>query len=79
VNRVVAAEALMSEARAWALRLAEKSPAALAFIKQGLNRSFETAHAQALDDESAALTWCTRTPESAEAIERFFAGRSKAG
>jgi 2-(1,2-epoxy-1,2-dihydrophenyl)acetyl-CoA isomerase len=79
VNRVVAPEALAGEARAWALRLAEKSPAALAFIKQSLNRSFETAHAQALDDESAALTWCTRTPEADDAIARFFARRGRNG
>jgi len=78
VNRVLAPEALLPEARAWARRLAEKSPAALAFIKQGLNRSFETAHAQALDDEAAALTWCTRTPEADEAIARFFARRRRA-
>jgi 2-(1,2-epoxy-1,2-dihydrophenyl)acetyl-CoA isomerase len=79
VNRVVAADQLMHEARTWALRLAEKSPAALAFIKAGLNRSFETAHAQALDDEAAALTWCTRTPEAAQAVERFFARRRADG
>jgi 2-(1,2-epoxy-1,2-dihydrophenyl)acetyl-CoA isomerase len=75
VNRVVPSEALPGEARSWAARLAEKSPAALAFIKQGLNRSFETAHAQALDDEAAALTWCTRTPEAEQAIARFFSRR----
>jgi 2-(1,2-epoxy-1,2-dihydrophenyl)acetyl-CoA isomerase len=75
VNRVVAHEELPALARAWAQRLAEKSPAALALIKQGLNRSFETAHAQALDDEAAALTWCSRTPEAALALERFFARR----
>jgi 2-(1,2-epoxy-1,2-dihydrophenyl)acetyl-CoA isomerase len=78
VNRVVAPAELLAEARAWALRLVEKSSAALAFIKQGLNRSFETAHAQALDDEAAALTWCTRTPEAALALERFFARPRKA-
>lgn len=77
VNRVLPAEALMETAREWATRLASQSAPALALIKQGLNRAYETSFAQALDDEAAALTLCTATPEAAEALRAFFQNRAR--
>jgi 2-(1,2-epoxy-1,2-dihydrophenyl)acetyl-CoA isomerase len=76
VNRVVPADRLLEEAREWAARLAEAAPAALAFVKQGLNRAFETPYTQALDDEAAALAYCARTPEALDAIRAFLEKRA---
>jgi len=72
VNRVVPAAELSETAREWATRLATRSAPALALIKRGLNSSFETSFAQALDAEAAALILCTSTPEAAEALRGFF-------
>lgn len=75
VNRVVPADQLLAEAHAWATRLAEQAPAALALMKQGLNRSFETSFTQTLDNEASGLAYCQNTPEAAEAIRAFFEKR----
>lgn len=77
VNRVAPAEKLAETAREWASRLASQSPTALALMKQGINRAYETSFAQALDDEAAALTLCVATPEAAEALRAFFEKRSR--
>jgi 2-(1,2-epoxy-1,2-dihydrophenyl)acetyl-CoA isomerase len=77
VNRVMPAAKLAETAREWAARLASQSAPALALIKQGINRAFETPFAQALDDEVAALALCTATPEAAEALRAFFEKRGR--
>jgi 2-(1,2-epoxy-1,2-dihydrophenyl)acetyl-CoA isomerase len=77
VNKVVPTEQLLDEAHGWATRLAEMAPAALALIKQGLNRSFETPFAQTLDDEASWLAFCSNTPEAREAIRAFFDKQEK--
>jgi 2-(1,2-epoxy-1,2-dihydrophenyl)acetyl-CoA isomerase len=77
VNRVLPEEELAGVAREWAVRLAGQSAPALALMKQGLNRAFETPFAQALDDEAAALALCAATPEAAEALRAFFEKRAR--
>ncbi len=77
VNRVVPAEKLDATVQEWAVRLAAQSAPALALIKQGINRAFETGFSQALDDEVAALALCSATPEAAEALRAFFEKRAR--
>jgi len=77
VNRVVPREQLLVEARAWAARLAEKSPAALAVIKRGMNASFESSFADCLEVEAHGLAECVGTPEFAAAMRAFRGGRSR--
>jgi enoyl-CoA hydratase/carnithine racemase len=77
VNRVVPAARLPDEARAWAARLAERAPAALAAIKRGMNGSFESSLAECLDAEARGLVECAQTPEFADALRAFRGGRSR--
>ena len=77
VNRVVPEERLLDEARAWAARLAEKAPTALAVIKRGMNGSFESSLAECLDAEARGLVECVETPEFAAALRAFRGGRSR--
>lgn len=73
VNHVYARESFATEARAFALTVAEKSPAALRVLKQltQLAAGAFNPAAQALENE--ALGRFYRTPEAKERLEHFLA------
>ncbi len=71
VNRVVDDDALPALARDWANRLAEKSPGALARIKQGLGQAFELDFAQALEREARDLVEQVASPEFQAVLARY--------
>ena len=73
VNRVVADGESLTEALGWARRLAASSRHALAWIKRGLNASFESTLEQALEEEARGIAECVATPEFAEAMRSFLA------
>jgi enoyl-CoA hydratase/carnithine racemase len=70
-DRVVAAERLVAEAAAWARELTQGSAASIAFSKQILDRTFESAEEQvfALGREAQAV--CYTTAEHRDAVAAF--------
>jgi 2-(1,2-epoxy-1,2-dihydrophenyl)acetyl-CoA isomerase len=71
VNRVVAAEQLMPEARALGLRLAAAPPLALALAKRALNRALESDLDSALDHEAQLQGIAGRSRDHAEGVAAF--------
>ena len=70
-NRVVAAEALEAEARAWAERLAAGPAFALGMTKAALNRELHMSLEAALEAEAEAQAICMLNPDFREAFEAF--------
>jgi enoyl-CoA hydratase/carnithine racemase len=70
-NRVVPAEGLETEARAWAERLAAGPAFALGMTKAALNRELHMSLEAALEAESAAQAICMLNPDFREAFEAF--------
>lgn len=71
VHRVVPAEALSTEARALADRLADSAPLALAMTKHALDRSWDIDLATALEDEARLQGVAGRTADHAEGLAAF--------
>jgi len=70
VNKVVPAEDLMTEARAWAAEVATKSPTAIRFLKQSFNA--DTDHQAGLSNLAmSALDLFTASPEGLEGAAAF--------
>jgi naphthoate synthase len=70
VNKVVAPEALMDEARAWGREIAEKSPTALRFLKQSFNA--DTASVSGISAMAfSALELYQDTDEALEGMNAF--------
>jgi naphthoate synthase len=70
VNKVVPADRLMDEARAWAAELVPKSPTAIRFIKQSFNA--DTDHQAGLSNLAmSALDLFTASPEGLEGAAAF--------
>lgn len=70
VNAVVPASELMTEAKAWAAEIAEKSPTALRFLKQSFNA--DTDHQAGLSNLAmSALDLFTASPEGLEGAAAF--------
>jgi dihydroxynaphthoic acid synthetase len=70
VNKVVPADQLMAEAKAWAAEIAEKSPTALRFLKQSFNA--DTDHQAGLSNLAmSALDLFTASPEGLEGAAAF--------
>jgi 2-(1,2-epoxy-1,2-dihydrophenyl)acetyl-CoA isomerase len=76
VNRVVAAERVLEEARALAVRLASGPTAAYAAVKQVLAAAATDGLDQTLDREAALQVELGRTADHAEAVEAFLAKRA---
>lgn len=74
-NRVVAGDALMTEALALAHRLAEQPRKALRATKLAMNAYFERAFAGVLDYALAAEAECFTSQEHADRVARFKQGR----
>ena len=70
VNKVVPAEDLITEARAWAAEVATKSPTAIRFLKQSFNA--DTDHQAGLSNLAmSALDLFTASPEGLEGAAAF--------
>jgi dihydroxynaphthoic acid synthetase len=70
VNKVVPAAELMTEARAWAAEVAQKSPTAIRFLKQSFNA--DTDHQAGLSNLAmSALDLFTASPEGLEGAAAF--------
>jgi enoyl-CoA hydratase/carnithine racemase len=75
VNRVVAPESLMDEARALAVRLASGPSFALGMTKTLLNQELDADFAAAIEAEAQGQAICMQTPAFREAYEAFKARR----
>jgi 2-(1,2-epoxy-1,2-dihydrophenyl)acetyl-CoA isomerase len=75
VNRVVAADQLMAETRALAVRLASAAPLALALAKRAVNRGLETGLPEALDYEASLQGIAGRSSDYAEGVRAFIEKR----
>jgi len=71
VNRVVAPEALMDEARALAARLAAGPSFALGMTKTLLNQALDIDFASAIEAEAQGQAICMQTPSFRQAYEAF--------
>jgi 2-(1,2-epoxy-1,2-dihydrophenyl)acetyl-CoA isomerase len=71
VHRVVPGEALMTETRAMADRLAASAPAALAMTKAALERSWSIGLETALDEEAGLQGMAGATADHAEGLAAF--------
>ncbi|HKA55677.1 MAG TPA: 1,4-dihydroxy-2-naphthoyl-CoA synthase [Candidatus Binatia bacterium] len=70
VNKVVPADRLMAEARAWADELLQKSPTALKFLKYSFNA--DTAHIGGISNMAmSALELYYQTDEAMEGVNAF--------
>jgi enoyl-CoA hydratase/carnithine racemase len=76
INRVVAPETLMDEARALAARLASGPSFALGMTKTLLNQELDADFAAAIEAEAQGQAICMQTPAFREAYEAFKARRS---
>ena len=71
VNRIVAPEALMDEARALAARLAAGPSFALGMTKTLLNQELDIDFASAIEAEAQGQAICMQTPSFRQAYEAF--------
>jgi dihydroxynaphthoic acid synthetase len=70
VNKVVPADQLMDEVRAWVAEVAEKSPTAIRFLKQSFNA--DTDHQSGFSNMAmTALDMFVASPEGAEGAAAF--------
>lgn len=70
VNKVVAADQLLKEAKEWAAEVAEKSPTAIRFLKQSFNA--DTDHQAGFSNMAmTALDLFTASPEGLEGAAAF--------
>jgi 2-(1,2-epoxy-1,2-dihydrophenyl)acetyl-CoA isomerase len=75
VTRVVAPERLLDETRAYAARLADGPPLALAMTKRGLQLGLERGLAEMLAWEAEAQAICSRSDDAREGVTAFFEKR----
>jgi enoyl-CoA hydratase/carnithine racemase len=78
LNRIVAPEALMDEARALAARLASGPSFALGMTKTLLNQELDADFAAAIEAEAQGQAICMQTPSFREAYEAFKARKPPA-
>ncbi len=78
VNKVVAREDLESETQAFAARLAEVSPVALALTKRAFNRSILPDFVQWLDEEAELQDEAAQGPDLMEGVRAFMEKRKPA-
>ncbi len=71
VNRVIPADELMTEATAFAHRLAKSAPIALALAKRALNRAYEMSLEEALDYEAQLQSIAGRSADHREGVAAF--------
>ena len=71
VNTVVAADALLDEARAWATRIAEGAPIGMALTKRALSGTWDRDLEAALEYEAYLQDLAGRSADHAEGIAAF--------
>lgn len=71
VNRVVEADQVRDEAIAWATKLAQMPPIALALTKRAARLAQHSSLSDFLTVESEFQGWCTNTEDAAEAVMAF--------
>ncbi len=74
-NRVVPADSLMSEAKAWAQQLAEQAPYTLTFSKKLIQESQTSTFDQIMDRESQCQDICFQSDDFREGGAAFFEKR----
>jgi len=75
VNRIVAAEQIEAQSLAFAARLAEASPVALALTKRAFNRALLPHLAQWLEAEAQLQQEASESPDLREGMQAFFEKR----
>ena len=73
IDRVTSADALLTDAVAWARELSQGSPAALALSKSILNETFELTAGQVFALGSQAQAICYSTKEHQQSVAAFLA------
>lgn len=71
INRVVAPDDLMSEARRWASELAERPPLSLRMLKNCVNTGMQMNLQEAIDYESKCMAILARTEDRIEGMRAF--------
>ncbi|MHA7838975.1 MAG: enoyl-CoA hydratase/isomerase family protein [bacterium] len=74
-NRVVPADRLMEEARAWALEIAEKAPLSLRFAKRALQTAMEADLDTAYSREAELQALCIESEDAREGVAAFLEKR----
>ncbi len=75
VNRVVPADRLLEEAKAWARRMQERGPLALQLAKAAIHQTQETGLSAGLDYERELFSLAFATDDQDEGMEAFLAKR----
>ncbi|MCK4508805.1 MAG: crotonase, partial [Desulfuromonadales bacterium] len=75
VNRVVAKDQLMAEARALALKMCDKSASAISIAKEAIDNGLEMDFARAERYEADLFALCFATEDSKEGISAFMEKR----
>lgn len=75
-NRVVPADALMSETIAWAQELAGKAPLSLRYAKQALNAALENTVAETISNEARLQHHCINSSDAKEGVTAFIEKRA---
>lgn len=76
VNKVVALEELMEEAKKLALHIASRSPLAIQYAKEAVNRSLEVGLYEGLAHESYLHTLACATEDKKEGVAAFLEKRT---
>jgi 2-(1,2-epoxy-1,2-dihydrophenyl)acetyl-CoA isomerase len=75
VNRVVEAEDLMSEARAWAEKLAQRATLAIGLTKRAMNRAMSSTLLEAIEYEAHLQQIASESQDFAEGVQAFMEKR----
>ena len=75
VNRVVPADRVLEEAKAWARRMQERGPLALRLAKAAIHQTQETGLSAGLDYERELFSLAFATDDQDEGMEAFLAKR----
>ncbi|MEO6064042.1 MAG: enoyl-CoA hydratase-related protein, partial [Thermoflexales bacterium] len=70
-NKVVAHDSLPAEARAWALRLAQRPNTTLALTKRAMNRAMESGLMEMIDYEAHLQQMAAETDDFTEGTTAF--------
>ncbi len=74
-NRVVAADRLLEETRAWAQELAGRAPLSLRYAKQAMNTAMEANLGETFGREAQLQHLCVTSDDAKEGIRAFMAKR----
>jgi enoyl-CoA hydratase len=75
LNKVVPPESLMTEARAMAQKLLNKSSVALSYAKKAMNSGAGMSLASALDSDECFFARCFATEDQKEGMQAFLEKR----